>query len=349
MSDQPETLDRVLDATLAKAGDEPVQFDVAAGKAALAAALQTRTPVAAKPKRVGRWIAAAAAVTVLTGTGLAASTVDLTGTGSGGGPTASAAEQLIKAADLADRVTDQPIAPGQYRYVRSRYEGIMVTLGSGEASYSDFVQEQWIPADRRDEWMLRNKINSVKWLEGHEGQGKPDAATAFKDGQEFRGKCGNYSYYAEGQPDRCTNGTFANPTPEFVAALPKDPALLLAKLKEEGHAGDSGALMQAGEALNSGQYSAEVRATIFRALALLPGLVVTDGKANLDGKQGVALGMKYFDDFEEIIVDPANGDYIGRRETVAEDQPADKGGLKKGTVRSSSAVTTRIVDAQGGK
>ncbi|MEU3641871.1 CU044_5270 family protein [Lentzea sp. NPDC034063] len=349
---QPETLDRLLDAALSRAGDEPVQFDVAAGKNVLAAALKSRAEVAEpiavgaehRPRKRVRWLAAAAAVAVLTGGGLAASTVDLTGVGSN---SVSASEELIKAADLASRVVDRPLAPGQFRYVRSRYEGIMVELGSTKATYSDIVQEQWIPADRRDEWLFRNKIISVKWLEGHEGDGKPDAATPFKDGEEFRGKCGNYPYFAEGQPDRCTNGTFYNPTPEFVAALPKDPAAMLAKLKEAGQAGDSGALLQAGEALNSGQYPAEVRATIFRALALLPGLVVTDNKANLDGKEGVALGMKYFDDFTEILIDPSNGDYIGRRETVAEDQPEEKGGLEKGTVRSSSAVTTKIVDSLG--
>ncbi|WP_439659243.1 CU044_5270 family protein [Lentzea sp. HUAS TT2] len=351
---QPETLDRVLDAALTRAGDEPVQFDVAAGKSALAAALKARAEVAEpiavgaehRPRKRVRWLAAAAAVVVLTGGGLAASTVDLTGVGSN---SVSAAEELTKAADLASRVVEQPIAPGQFRYVRSRYEGITVEYGSEKATYSEIVQEQWIPADRRDEWLFRNQNVSTKWLEGHEGDGDPRSGSAFKDGQEFRAKCGNYSYFAEGQPDRCTNGSFHNPTPEFVAALPKDPAALLARLKEAGQTGDSGALMQAGEALNSGQYPAEVRANIFRALALLPGLVVTDKQANLDGKEGVALGMKYYDDFAEIIIDPADGEYIGRRATVAEDQPEEKGGLEKGTVRSSSAVTTKIVGSLGAR
>lgn len=341
---QSETLDRVLDAALSRAGDEPVEFDVVAGRATLAAALEDRTarPAERKPRRT-RWLAAAAAVTVLTGAALAASTADF------GGTSATAAEQLVRAADLAARVVERPLAPGQFRYVRSRYEGITVEGDGGKASATDLTQEEWVPADRRDEWMFRNQINSVRWLEGHEGQGRPDAGTSFKDGQEFRGKCGKYSYYAEGQPDRCTNGSFHNPTPEFVAALPKDPAAVLARLREAGQAGDAGALVQAGAALNSGQYPAEVRARIFRALALLPGLVVTDKRANLDGKEGVALGLKHFDDFTEIIVDPDNGDYIGSRATVAEDLPPEKGGLEKGTVRSSSAVTTKIVDALGAR
>jgi hypothetical protein len=346
---KPETLDRVLDAALSRAGDEPVQFDVAAGKATLAAALKARTaePVPVRqPRRRGRWLAAAAAVTVLAGGGLVASTVDLTGVGSN---SATAAEELIKAADLASRVVERPIAPGQYWYVRSRYEGILAGYGSTEASYTDMVQEEWVPADRRDEWMFRNKINSVTWLPGHEGDGKPEAATSFKDGAEFRAKCGNYSYFAEGQPDRCTFASFHNPSPEFIAALPKDPKELLAKLRAEGDDNDAGAFMAAVEALRSGRYPAEVRANIFRALALLPGLVVTDKRANLDGKEGVALGKKYYDDFAEIIIDPANGDFIGNRYVVAEDQSPDEGGLGKGTVRSSSAVTTAVVGQLGAR
>ncbi|MGW6934190.1 CU044_5270 family protein [Lentzea sp. NPDC054927] len=353
---KPETLDRVLDAALSRAGDEPVQFDVAAGRSALAAALETRAEVAEpiavgaehRPRRRVRWLAAAAAVAVLTGGGLAASTVDLTGVGSN---SATAAEELTKAADLASRVVDRPVGPGQFRYVRTRYEGIMIESGDGpaKASSTDMVQEQWIPSDFRDEWMFKNTINSVKWVPGHEGSGKPEAATSFKDGEEFRAKCGNYSYFAEGQPDRCTAASFHNPTPEFIAALPKDPKELLAKLRDEGHAEEAGAFMSALNALRTGQYPAEVRANLFRALALLPGLVVTDKRANLDGKEGVALGKKYYDDFTEIIIDPDNGDFIGTREVVAEDQPEGKASLKKGTVRSSSAVTAGIVGSLGAR
>ncbi|MEV6711193.1 CU044_5270 family protein [Lentzea sp. NPDC051208] len=351
---KPETLDRVLDAALSRAGDEPVQFDVAAGRNALAVALKARAevagPIAAgtetRPRRRTRWLAAAAAVAVLTGGGLAASTVDLTGVGSN---PVSAAEELTKAADLASRVVERPLAPGQFRYVRTRSEGITVELGSGQASTTDLVQEQWIPADRRDEWLFRNKINSVKWLDGHEGDGRPDAGTSFKDGQEFRAKCGNYSYFAEGQPDRCTAGSLHSPTPEFIASLPKDPKELYARLEAENGTGDSGVLASARAALQSGVYPADVRANIFRAVALVPGLVVTDKKANLDGKEGVALGVKQGDDFSEIIIDPANGDFIGGRSTVAEDLPEDEGGLEKGTVRDSYAVTSAVVNSLGGR
>ncbi|NKE61178.1 hypothetical protein FXN61_32160, partial [Lentzea sp. PSKA42] len=65
---KPETLDRVLDVALARAVDEPVTFDVAAGKQALALALRQRAaaPVAVKRRRAP-WHAAAAAVVVAAG------------------------------------------------------------------------------------------------------------------------------------------------------------------------------------------------------------------------------------------------------------------------------------------
>ncbi|KOV82899.1 CU044_5270 family protein [Nocardia sp. NRRL S-836] len=284
-----------------------------------------------------RWLAAAAAVGVLTAGALAASTVD-TGTG----PSATAAEELIHAADLADRVTVPPLGPGQYLYVRSRYRGIVVESGSDKAWTSGAATEEWVPADHRDEWLLRTEdTGPTEWLPGHEGDGKPDPGR-FKGKQEFRGKCGKYSYYAEGQPDRCTNGSFSNPTPEFVASLPSDPRALYEKLKADGGTDDPGVLMQAREALDSGRMPARVRADIFRALALLPGLVVTEKRANLDGEEGVALGIKYYEDFQEIIIDPADGDFIGSRSTVAE-----KGTLDKGTVRSSSSVSTAVVGSLG--
>ena len=82
---------------------------------------------------------------------------------------------------------------------------------------------------------------------------------------------------------------------------------------------------------------------------MLPGLVLTDKRANLDGKEGVALGIKYYDDFTEIIIDPDNGDFIGGRETVAEDLPEENGGLEKGMVRRSYAVTSAVVSSLGAR
>jgi hypothetical protein len=333
---KPETLDRVLDGALSRAGDEPVEFDVAAGRAALAAALKTRTAVGRRPGRRTRWIAAAAAVTVLTGAALAASTADF------GSNPATAAEELVKAADLAARVVDQPVGPGQYRYVVRRHRGIGVVIGGNEASTQGSRVEEWIPADHRQEWLERRTSEvEPRWVPGHEGEGDPDRA---RGPEEFRAACGMFSYYAADYPDRCTVGGWNNPTPEFLASLPSEPKALYERMVADGGTGTSGALNSAGTALLTGRVPADVRADVYRALALMPGLVITEKRANIDGVEGVALGAQYHEHFSEIIINPADGAFIGTRETTAQD-----GVLEKGTVVQAYSLTTAVVGSLGAR
>ncbi|MFI6094571.1 CU044_5270 family protein [Lentzea sp. NPDC051213] len=339
MSDKnsPETLDRVLDATLTRALGEPAKFDVAAGKLALQQALRERAeaPAPVKHRRVP-WLAAAAAVAVLTVGGLVASTVDV------GSPSATAAEQLVRAADLAEHVTEAPVGPGQYRYVSRRHRSIGEGSGTNEAWTMGSRTEVWIPADYRQEWLERQTREVVpQWVPGHEGEGRPDQGG--KD-EEFRAPCGKFTYYAADYPDRCTIGSWNNPLPEFVSALPTDPRALYERMVRDGGTDPSGALIVAANGLLSGRLPAEVRANVFRALALLPGLVVTEKRVNLDGVVGVALGIKYYDHFSELIINPYNGEFIGIRETVAQD-----GTLPKGTVRSVYSVGTAVVDSIGSR
>lgn len=365
MSEHP--LDRLLDDTLARAGGEPAEFDVQAGKLALAQALKSRTTEQELAPAVGaeapvkrrtavRWLAAAAAVGVLTTGGLVASTIDITGKGSGIGrgplATASAAEWLNRAAAIADKVQVQPLAPGQYRYVHTRYSGIVQEIGSNKAWTQNGESEEWVPANPNDEWMLINTDGGGnRWVPGHEGPGEPDKSPKGLLG-EFRGKCGHYSYMAEGQLSRCERpAEWYYPTPEFIATLPKDPKALYERMAKDGqltsNSKDSpamGVMRSAIDGLRSGFLPADVRANVFRALALTPGLVVTDERANLDGKQGVAIGYKVLDNFEEIIIDPSNGEFIGQRSVTADHNYSN---LEKGTVNNWTSVTTAVVGKLG--
>ncbi len=58
---------------------------------------------------------------------------------------------------------------------------------------------------------------------------------------------------------------------------------------------------------------------------------------------GVALGVRVGEDFDEIIINPADGAFIGWRDVVLVD-----GALPKGTVRQSSA-TTGVADTIGAR
>ncbi|CCH35344.1 CU044_5270 family protein [Actinosynnema sp. NPDC047251] len=292
-----------------------------------------------KPRRV---LAAAAALAVLTATGLVwQGVVDTSAT--------AAAASLNRAADLAASVVDQPVGPGQYRYVRSRYVGVTVALGDDTATTAGLVNELWIPSDPKQEWLERQADDGpATWFPGKEGQGTPPGNPASRNG-EFRAPCGDFSYMAEGTPDRCTRIDWSNPSPEFLAGLPTDPKALHERLVRDGRdfvpaewGTDAGVLRAVQAALASGRVPAAVRAQLYRALAHVPGLQVTDDRANLDGKVGTALGVRVGDEFVEVVIDPANGEFIGRRDVTAVDAE-----LPEGTVRQSSSTTIGVADALG--
>ncbi|TWP54043.1 hypothetical protein FKR81_00270 [Lentzea tibetensis] len=334
-----QSLDQLLDAALGHAvADEPTlsEVDVAKGKLELATALRIHRQA---PKRRTPWLVAAAAVAVLSAGGLVLQTVDFTGNGPSS--TATAAESLNRAADLAAGVSDQLLSPSQYRYVRSRYRGITLSWGTDEAYASGVLNEAWIPTDPRQEWMERQVDDGpTEWLPGHEGTGTPPG-NGGRNG-EFRARCGNFGYFSADTPDRCTHGGWNNPTPEFLAALPTDPKELYRRLVADGRNGDAGALTLVRDALTSGRIPAAQRALLYRALANAAGIQITDNRANLDGAEGMALGIRVGEDFQEIIINPADGAFIGWREVVAVD-----GVLSKGTVRQSSATTTGVADVLG--
>jgi hypothetical protein len=357
MSERPEQLDRLLDAALGHAvADETEMSDEAfhAGRQRLIAALSTKespvttteTKTETKVDNVTRrrrmpWVAAAAAVTVLVAGGVVLQTVDFTGDGARS--TAQAAEALNRAAGLAANASDQPLGAGQYRYVRSRYQGITLVDDGRTAYHAGLLNELWIPGDVRQEWLERQVDDgAASWLPDKAGTGTPPGNAPSRNG-EFRAPCGAFSYFAAGQPNRCEQAGWTNPTAEFLAALPSDPEALYRRLLADGGNGDAGVFSLVQGALSTGQVPAAARAQLYRALAHAPSLVVTDDRANLDGHSGMALGLRVGEDFVEIIIDPADGAFIGWREVVAEEH----GKLAKGTVRQSTATTTGVADVIG--
>ncbi|MBW4717110.1 CU044_5270 family protein [Saccharothrix obliqua] len=330
MRDLDLLLDRTLDRVAADEA-EPTAARLAEGRAELAAAL-AGGPATRKRRR---WVAVAAAAVAVAVGGVLVQGVEQADT--------AAAASLIRAADLATSVTDQPMRPDQYRYVRSRYEGITLVDVAGTAAYEQALRnEKWIPAALDGEWLERQVVEGpATWLPGHEGTGTPGGPSN-REG-EFRAPCGNFAYFAADQPDRCAHGDWGNPTPAFLASLPEDPRALYDLLASDRGDGPGGVLMTARDALMSGRLPAAVRARLYRALALIPDLRVTEERANLDGRAGTALGVRWREDFVEVIVDPSNGDFIGGREVVAE----DGGRLPRGTVRQSSSATTAVVDRLG--
>ena len=91
---------------------------------------------------------------------------------------------------------------------------------------------------------------------------------------------------------------------------------------------------------------ADLRAALFGALALIPGVRQVDDSVNLEGRHGVAVTMSGRGDSRaELIFDPDSGDVIGEREVVLRDGVLP--GARAGMVLEYTAVTRAVVDAMG--
>ncbi|MER5260528.1 CU044_5270 family protein [Actinosynnema sp. NPDC002837] len=285
-----------------------------------------------------RWLAAAAAVAVLVTAGVLAPTVLF----SDSTATAQAREALTSAADLAARAEDPVLTDGRYRYVAT-HAWWMRTTGTEGESFSflnENVVETWIPADPGGEWLRRRgETGNRKWVVGTEAEARAAGAVIEElPWPEQRAKGG---VFTAGAPE---HGNWQFPEPEFLAGLPTDPERLYERLRQDSGGGKR-SLVYAADALRTGLLPAAARATLLRALTHLPGLDVTDGAADLDGRRGVALGISEDGERQEIIIDPGTGEVIGER-TVSDSMFA---GIPRGTVTGYSSTTTAVVDGIGTK
>ncbi len=96
--------------------------------------------------------------------------------------------------------------------------------------------------------------------------------------------------------------------------------------------------------LRTGLVPADLRATVYEAIAGLPDVVVTDDQASLDGRHGTAIGLggrqRSDSDRREVIIDPATGAYLGERTL----QTRRIGSIPAGSVVDSVAVAVDGVD-----
>lgn len=136
-----------------------------------------------------------------------------------------------------------------------------------------------------------------------------------------------------------------------MSRLPTDPAALLGVLRADAAAGgfedlDHGAFVRAGEWLSTGMAPPEVVAALYRATALVPGVVVVPDAEDAAGRRGTGLA---FDDpgagLRHVwVVDETASAYLGASDYLLGDTTAGAAGLRTG----SSAVLARgVADAAG--
>lgn len=257
-----------------------------------------------RPKRWGRLTAVAAGIAVLVAAALIVPTF-------GGEQEVSAATVLNKAADVI-QTTDVPLAPGQFRYFRME----TVRLGSTErCQYRERdVDEVWIPHNQEAEWLMKRDRGRIEWLNCED----PNAGTLpRKHQEEYRAKYG--TFVTDGGANPPSEPGWYNLTPQFLASLPRDPQALYALIQQEyaKTAEPSKAYFQhATYLLQSAALPADLRATLYRAMALIPGVEITEEFATVDGRKGTAIGLSMGskrDIRDEMVINPADGTLIGRR------------------------------------
>lgn len=269
----------------------------------------------------------------------------------GPGATAEAAEVLNNAAAATIQTSDPVVGPSQYLKIdTTAVYAAGVTLGdpgTGGRSVEwldKSLDQLYIPADQTSEWIWNRearipttffseeaKAEATKYQQSHAGEPS-------RMGELLRAPGGNFY----GKPRLLFAGL---PLEEGVKNLPRDPQALLDAIRQRGKQGrpDAETLESIAAALRTGVVPADLRAALYKAAALIPGVTVVDREANLDGKVGTAIGIEHPNrgTRTDIIIDPATGLLIGERVitlTAGETFPA-------GTATAWTSVQTSVVSS----
>ena len=250
---------------------------------------------------------------------------------------ATAAEALRSAADVTITTSDPVVRPGQYLKVTTEAAYLAYESGADgqlTAYLSPSKTEVFIPSQTGQEW-----VQKVTAEPATKFYGSASHAAAERDWAEtVRGSVVRVV--------RAANGDFAQADElggEIAdVPLPDTPEQALAFLHERpyGDGTDAGALAYAAQLLREGTMPAHQRSVLYRALALLPGIRISDGKAVLDGRTGIAFSLNADAGGREIIIDPDTGRFIGERVLTT----ASNGAIPAGTDQEYTAVSTTVVD-----
>ena len=281
------------------------------------------------------------------GAGAVAAALIVTGVivpaGGSGGATAQAAGFLKSAAVATIETSDPVVGPGQYlRIETTQVSG--VSDGTREAPMFQLAATDalYIPENRSDTWVWeRHNLPSIG---SFNAAGKAAAERSDADPDRFSDPDLN------GVLREKAGAFYGNPPPTEQAfqELSRDPETLRKYFYAEYQGGsssiDEDVWVRITDLLVMGETPADLRAALYRTLALVPGVTIVENDATLDGRTGVALG--YAEPArgsiwrDEIIIDPATGVVIGTREVTLNEY----NDIPAGTTLSWSTVHTSVVD-----
>lgn len=287
---------------------------------------------ARRSRRARTWLTSAAAAAVVAAL-VGGDVIGLAGWR--GGATAQAAEVLNDAAQTAIKTSDPVVNPGQYLKIQS------TNVWSTHATEADGSTYEWLDTEKSEMYIPANR--SDEWVWQRSGR----IPTTF-----FDTKTKEHIHKQNVQPYpellRAANGTFYGSPSSFapdMSTFPRDPYRLLNSIYKQtlgqGQSVDGQALVFIADLLRTGLVPADLRAALYKAAAMIPGVTITQGQANLDGRTGVAIGRLEEGPSktrQEIIIDPETGQLIGERQILT--QPL--GSIPAGTAVTWTAVETSV-------
>ncbi|MCE7009431.1 hypothetical protein LWC34_42445 [Kibdelosporangium philippinense] len=236
---------------------------------------------------------------------------------------------------LAAKVT---ATPGQYRYATNRWFKRIDTQASSGTTYSyiaEAITETWIPADHQQEWLRRTRTtDNRQWISGTEQQARADGIPLdmpiIEPDGEVRAPCGDFVAGMTNEP--CAG----RPTDVLQLAsgpvkAPADPRKLYEMVAEMSatHADPPLQFFRIASGLfNDTMFTVPTRRALMQMMSRHPYVTLEDSITR-DNRKAISVGIAYGENLEvreEVLLDPANGELIGRRTRYFKDSPWSKAG-----------------------
>jgi hypothetical protein len=277
---------------------------------------------------------------------------------------------MTLAAQTASTTSPLNLRAGQVIYVRSNGHttgSYQVGGGAKQGSSEKFVHtledsrnELWV----EPEGMLTVRVNNTQGL-SRKPLTPADAALAKQEGFNFNqpptvlerpdpknpnGCCLQQEYDKGKKSVETHGGSLLHPTAAYLAGLPTEPSAMLAVLRKEigdqnKHTPDEQAFSAIMQLIREADpiLPAAVRATLYRAIALIPGVSRSAGYVDVDGQQGIAIGRTDGTGFREEFILDVTGRHVIGFGTV---QVTAENGIPAGTT-SRETIEYRAVDKVG--
>jgi hypothetical protein len=254
---------------------------------------------------------------------------------------------------LARRVSETPLTPGQYRYVFTQGWRRVDTEGVSRSTYTyvaEYHTERWIPLDQRQEWMARNQTtDNRQWIKGTEQEARADGvrldAKMFRPDGEVRAPCGFF------MADKGENPCALQPVGSIQTGagpvrVPDDPAKLYEMLADTSatHSDPPRQFFREVYGLLDSRFPATVRRATLEVLSRHPYLTVANTTTRDNDRPAISVGIESGSGQmrEELLLDPANGQLIGKRDVSLKDVDGAKAGDKYREEIRYEAVVDKI-------